>query len=201
MKKLIVSIMPFFLCFSFSVQTLAHSGRTDAYGGHKDNNNVSGLGYYHYHHGYSAHLHKDGVCQYDESLQKNNTKKSNVTKISDIEVYINTEFIPSVNYKDYIYVIAEDLENYGYDVIWDNDTRTIKIKRNTNKSIKSYTHKNMDKSYSVENSDIKAYLFNSDTNSYDLIESYNIGGNTIIKFSCLGNPVWNGIKRTTTLTI
>lgn len=201
MKKLIASIMPFFLCFSFSVQTLAHSGRTDAYGGHKDNNNVSGLGYYHYHHGYSAHLHKDGVCPYDESLKKNNAKKSNVTKISDIEVYINTEFIPSVNYKDYTYVIAEDLENYGYDVIWDNDTRTIKIKRNTNKSIKSYAHKNMDKPFNVESSDIKAYLFNSDTNSYDLIESYNIGGSTIIKFSSLGNPVWDGINRTTTLTI
>ena len=27
----------------------AHSGRTDANGGHKDNKNVSGLGAYHYH--------------------------------------------------------------------------------------------------------------------------------------------------------
>lgn len=43
----------------------AHSGRTDANGGHKDNKNVSGLGSYHYHcGGYPAHLHPNGVCPY-----------------------------------------------------------------------------------------------------------------------------------------
>lgn len=43
----------------------AHSGRTDRYGGHKDNKNKSGLGYYHYHcGGYPAHLHENGICPY-----------------------------------------------------------------------------------------------------------------------------------------
>ena len=37
----------------------AHSGRTDSSGGHKDKNNVSGLGSYHYHCGrHPAHLHE-----------------------------------------------------------------------------------------------------------------------------------------------
>ena len=43
----------------------AHPGRTDSRGGHHDYGNVSGLGDYHYHHGYPAHLHTDGVCPYD----------------------------------------------------------------------------------------------------------------------------------------
>jgi len=44
----------------------AHSGRTDSNGGHKDNKNASGLGYYHYHcGGHPAHLHEEGICQYD----------------------------------------------------------------------------------------------------------------------------------------
>lgn len=44
---------------------LAHSGRTDARGGHKDNKNKSGLGSYHYHcGGHPAHLHQGGVCPY-----------------------------------------------------------------------------------------------------------------------------------------
>lgn len=43
----------------------AHSGRTDAYGGHHDYKNKSGLGSYHYHHGYPAHLHEGGICPYD----------------------------------------------------------------------------------------------------------------------------------------
>ncbi|WP_367565502.1 YHYH domain-containing protein [Lacrimispora sp.] len=43
----------------------AHSGRTDANGGHRDNQNKSGLGSYHYHcGGYPAHLHPNGVCPY-----------------------------------------------------------------------------------------------------------------------------------------
>lgn len=48
----------------FTLTAEAHSGRTDSSGGHRDNKNVSGLGYYHYHHGYKAHLHPDGVCPY-----------------------------------------------------------------------------------------------------------------------------------------
>lgn len=39
----------------------AHSGKTDANGGHWDNS----TGEYHYHHGYPAHQHPNGVCPYD----------------------------------------------------------------------------------------------------------------------------------------
>ena len=49
----------------FSIEAEAHSGRTDANGGHKDNKNKSGLGSYHYHcGGHPAHLHPNGVCPY-----------------------------------------------------------------------------------------------------------------------------------------
>ncbi len=44
----------------------AHSGKTDSSGGHKDNQNKSGLGSYHYHcGGNTAHLHTNGYCPYD----------------------------------------------------------------------------------------------------------------------------------------
>ena len=39
----------------------AHSGRTDASGGHWD----SYTGEYHYHHGYPAHQHTNGICPYE----------------------------------------------------------------------------------------------------------------------------------------
>lgn len=48
---------------SLSQTSYAHSGRTDSNGGHKDNKNVSGLGSYHYHHGFGPHLHPGGVCE------------------------------------------------------------------------------------------------------------------------------------------
>lgn len=66
----------------------AHSGRTDANGGHRDNKNKSGLGSYHYHcGGYPAHLHPDGVCPYSSSASKSNTsstKKSTSAKSSSL---------------------------------------------------------------------------------------------------------------------
>ena len=60
--------MKHFLCFlllfslSFSTLAFAHGGRTDSEGGHRDYNNVSGLGPYHYHHDEPAHLHPNGIC-------------------------------------------------------------------------------------------------------------------------------------------
>ena len=43
------------------VPSTAHPGRTDENGGHRD----SSTGEYHYHHGYPAHQHENGVCPYD----------------------------------------------------------------------------------------------------------------------------------------
>ncbi len=63
-----VAAVMFWLCFCIPA-ALAHGGRTDANGGHRDNRNVSGLGAYHYHHGYEAHLHPDGICPYAHDAQ------------------------------------------------------------------------------------------------------------------------------------
>lgn len=61
----------FFVCLLCAALLMpsaaAHPGRTDANGGHNDNSNASGLGPYHYHHGYPAHLHTGGVCPYNFS--------------------------------------------------------------------------------------------------------------------------------------
>lgn len=56
----------------------AHSGRTDANGGHRDNKNKSGLGSYHYHcNGHPAHLHTNGVCPYAVGGQTDNSSAGN----------------------------------------------------------------------------------------------------------------------------
>ena len=58
-----------FLALFFLVSALlipaadAHPGSTDGMGGHYDN----ATGIYHFHHGYPAHHHPDGVCPYDSS--------------------------------------------------------------------------------------------------------------------------------------
>ena len=58
----------------------AHSGRTDASGGHRDNKNKSGLGSYHYHCGGNpAHLHTNGVCPYSPSSSSSKSGTSGST--------------------------------------------------------------------------------------------------------------------------
>ncbi|WP_419024361.1 YHYH domain-containing protein [Emergencia sp.] len=72
----VISIL-LILVMSCTAFSFAHSGRTDSSGGHRDNKNVSGLGYYHYHcGGHPAHLHPNGVCPYSgSSSQKKPVKK------------------------------------------------------------------------------------------------------------------------------
>lgn len=63
--------------------TEAHSGRTDSQGGHKDNQNKSGLGSYHYHcGGHPAHLHPNGVCPYDNSSYNESSSSSSSSSSS-----------------------------------------------------------------------------------------------------------------------
>ena len=73
--KMIVGLFSLIYVTTFtSMVVFAHSGDTDEYGGHNDYNNVSGLGAYHYHHGFSAHLHyEDGGCPFlEESTSSGN---------------------------------------------------------------------------------------------------------------------------------
>ena len=53
------------LLTSFPTILLAHSGKTDSNGGHYD----SSTGEYHYHHGYPAHQHPNGICPYDDASE------------------------------------------------------------------------------------------------------------------------------------
>lgn len=81
MKKKI-SILAIILTLLMTSFSFAHSGRTDASGGHHDYKNKSGLGGYHYHcGGYPPHLHTNGVCPYSKnsSQNKNISKKSSTT--------------------------------------------------------------------------------------------------------------------------
>lgn len=65
------AIITSILIMSMGNLSYAHSGRTDASGGHRDNKNKSGLGSYHYHcGGYPAHLHTNG-CPYTSQGSSN----------------------------------------------------------------------------------------------------------------------------------
>ena len=82
-KKIFFSLTVCMLVITMPFMALAHSGRTDGSGGHKDNKNKSGLGGYHYHcGGYPAHLHNGGVCPYKGggSSSSSSSSKASVPK-------------------------------------------------------------------------------------------------------------------------
>lgn len=60
------------VALSIFLTAYAHSGGTDANGGHYNRK----TGEYHYHHGYPEHQHYNGVCPYDF---KDNTKQRSTT--------------------------------------------------------------------------------------------------------------------------
>lgn len=89
MKKQVVSLIAAIsLIITSASPVMAHSGRTDSSGGHKDNKNKSGLGYYHYHcGGYPAHLHENGVCPYKNSTSSNSNSSTSTTSYKNENTY------------------------------------------------------------------------------------------------------------------
>ncbi|OHW61415.1 hypothetical protein EUAN_22650 [Andreesenia angusta] len=120
------------LAVSFALLTssvaFGHSGRTDSSGGHRDNKNVSGLGYYHYHCGGNpAHLHPNGRCPYSGSSTPSTSGGSNATspvkisakvpntsvKIDGVNINTANAKYPPLLFKDITYIpITFDIVYY-----------------------------------------------------------------------------------------
>lgn len=88
----------------------AHSGRTDSQGGHHDNQNKSGLGSYHYHHGYSAHLHPGGVCPYDNNSNISSTTQNSSVPETRAEAVLKAEDYKLIFESTYYYNNNPDLQ-------------------------------------------------------------------------------------------
>lgn len=61
MRRILVLTLSMIIILVMCVSSAAHSGRTDENGGHRN----SSTGEYHYHHGYPAHQHENGIRPYD----------------------------------------------------------------------------------------------------------------------------------------
>lgn len=107
------------------VTLLAHGGRTDSRGGHKDNKNKSGLGSYHYHcGGYPAHLHTNGVCPYKSTTTSSTSNKSTNTSSSTTTSIKNST--PKYIEKEVAFVI--DGEVVEINTINVNSTNLVELK-------------------------------------------------------------------------
>lgn len=107
-KWFILGITILLCAYYLCVATVAHSGRTDGNGGHRDNVN----GGYHYHHGYSAHQHYDmdgdgkKDCPYtfddktnhstNSSTEDDSSNSQNTITFWDVLKAMLTELIPAI---------------------------------------------------------------------------------------------------------
>lgn len=133
MKKFISFVLVCLLAVSFAT---AHRGRTDAQGGHYDTNNESGLGSYHYHHGYSAHLHENGVCPYEAPTTPEPTQTEPTQTAPEQRQPEQQPLLEPVSEEDIDYSQFESLEDayesgyfyalyYGYSSLYEvNEYRT-----------------------------------------------------------------------------
>jgi|GEM_PF-1739014 len=117
---------------------------------------------------------------------------------TDIVSFIDYMPVESYNYNDNTYIIVEDLNGYGFDVVYNDGERALYVTRNVKKSIDymAFENVNIEKAniscgeylYDVLETDIKTYL------NGDLVNSFNINGKTIIAADNLkkyGELSWN----------
>lgn len=115
MKKLFKAVCVIVLLISiFTIAISAHSGRTDANGGHYD----SSTGKYHYHHGYSAHQHYDingdGIidCPKEFREETNYTDTSNDNYVStDKKTEDKSEPSIKLSFSDILVIMLEIIWN------------------------------------------------------------------------------------------
>ncbi len=106
---------------------------------------------------------------------------------TDINAYENYMQIPSYNCGGTTVVFARDLENYGYDVLWDEESMTVEISKNSEKAFTPMLPTIEGDEpvgtilFDIYRTDIKTFFEGK------LIPAYNIGGKIAIEFRSLGN--------------
>lgn len=111
---------------------------------------------------------------------------------TDIKAFVNDYQIPSMNIDGYTVIVAEDLRNYGFDVIWNPGDRSLRITENLSKKIKPITVENAANKKTgkilgdVLYTEIKTHIESRE------IQSFNIGGHTAILIRELGK--WGSVK-------
>ena len=115
-------------------------------------------------------------------------------KYTDISAYINHYPITSYNINDYTAVVAEDLRNYGFNVVWDGENRDLFITRNFDATqiipygtVYKYSAKAGKNSFPYLETDINTYV------NGNKVESFNIDGKTCLYIDALapyGEVAW-----------
>lgn len=113
---------------------------------------------------------------------------------TDIVATINGYQLESYNVDGYTYICVEDLRYYGFDVVYDNYSRTLSVTRNWGVSYIDPQNTNP-KFWSIGSSNTRKKILYTDITTYvngNYVPSCNINGQTIIQFDNLN--VFGGVN-------
>lgn len=130
---------------------------------------------------------------------------------TDIVAYINGRPVRSYNIDGWTGIVAEDLRNFGFDVYWNADERTLEVgnsyfysPENWEQDMEGYGEVNRDYFFETNSKPVGTFagnIYNTDIKTFvagDEVKAFNIGGQTIIYIDELirfGDVVWNEEER------
>jgi len=121
--------------------------------------------------------------------------------ITDTTAYIDGAIIPVYVYNNYPYIVAEDLERYGFDVKWKEEESTLDINYNNYRAFYAYNEAE------INIIDKRAGQIYDDENQVrlngDIIPSYSLGGRMLISLDELwriGEVNWYDESKTISVT-
>lgn len=123
---------------------------------------------------------------------------------TDMRVFVNGSEMPTFYYngdEPHAVVIAEDMANYGFDVVYDDTSRTLYITGNREKAFNPitldiYKNKKGIKAFDVKDSNINVVL-NDGEISHVFSDVYSVGGYMCVsadEFAAFYDFVWNGAE-------
>ena len=125
---------------------------------------------------------------------------------TDIVATINGYQLESYNLNGYTYICVEDLRYYGFDVYYDNNTRTLAVNRNY--GITQIDPQNTNPAFwNIGSNNTRKNVLYTDIVTYvadNYVASSNVGGRTIINFNELsrfGSVNYDNDKREISLTL
>lgn len=130
----------------------------------------------------------------------------NYAQPTNIAASINGYQLMSYNVDGYTYIVAEDLNYYGFTVSYDYSNRRLSVARDYSVSAIYPQQTNPNFSQIGKNKTRRNILYTDITTSVNgqLVNSYNIDGSTIIPFDELakfGDVIYSDVKREISLTL
>lgn len=108
------SVMSILTLVILSSSLFSHPGAKDSNGGHKDENNLSGLGKYHFHHGCAPHLHPEGKCPFLQNIyipvESLDILSDNIFVAVNDTVRVNLKLIPENSTSKSIFWNSSNIE-------------------------------------------------------------------------------------------